>query len=131
MNFIYKSIAVIFFYCNFVNLIFVSADDGYNYVDLPKSHLPYYFNSFPQVIEQCLSNSSCIYRKLLSSDDYDRKKCWGYERNCQMENAFSRPKCAKDKPVWINTYEEYVKNFYDQADFGKFSFIRRKNLHLV
>ena len=122
MNFLYKIVvAVIFVYCYCLSLDFVSADDGYNYVDLPESHLPYYFNNFPQVIEQCLSNSSCVYRKLLTSDDYDRKKCWGYERNCLMENAFSRPKCAEEKPVWINTYDEYVQNFYDQADFGKIS----------
>lgn len=119
MNFIYKIIAVIVVHYNFASLLFVLSDHN-SYIDLPESHLPYYFNNFPQVIEQCLSNSSCIYRNLLTSDDYDRKKCWGYEQNCQMMNAFSQPKCAKEKPVWIQTYDEYVKNFYDQADFGNF-----------
>ncbi|XP_031623122.1 EGF domain-specific O-linked N-acetylglucosamine transferase [Contarinia nasturtii] len=118
MDFIHKIIAVIFFYCNFISFVFVLGDYGYNYVDLPNSHLPYYFNNFPQVIQQCLSNSSCIYRGLLTSEDYNHNKCWGYERNCLATDAFSRPKCAKDKPVWIPTYDEYVKTFYDQADFG-------------
>lgn len=117
MNSIYKIIAVILIYCNFTSLVFVSAD--LDRLNLPKSHLPYYFNKFPKVIEECLSNSSCTYRTLLTADDYDSKKCWGYERDCKLENAFSRPKCAEEKPVWINTYEEYVKTFYDQADFGK------------
>lgn len=121
MDFIYKIAAVIFVYCNFGSLVRVTGEDGYNYVDLPEVHLPYYFNSFPKVIEQCLSNSSCIYRTLLASDDYDSKKCWGYESNCQPENAFSRPKCAKEKPVWIPTHDEYVNTFYNQADFGKFA----------
>lgn len=120
MDFVYRMIAVILFYCNFISFVFVLGDHGYNYVDLPKSHLPYYFNNFPQVIEQCLSNSSCVYRTMLTSDDYNRKKCWGYEPNCRQTDAFSQPKCAKDKPVWIPTYDEYVRTFYDQADFGKF-----------
>lgn len=117
MNSIYKIIAVIFIYCNFASLVFVSAD--LDNINLPKNQLPFYFNKFPKVIEECLSNSSCTYRTLLTADDYDSKKCWGYERDCKPENAFSRPKCAEEKPVWINTYEEYVKTFYDQADFGK------------
>lgn len=129
MDFIYKIVAVIFVYCNFGGYIVASANDGYNYVDLPESHLPYYFNRFPKVIEQCLSNSSCIYRKLLASNDYDVNKCWGYESNCQTANAFSRPKCIDEKPVWIPTHEEYVNTFYNQADFGDFSHMNHWTSH--
>lgn len=118
MDSIYKILTVIFFYCNFANLALVCGENGYNAVDLPESHLPYYLNSFPKVIEQCLSNSSCIHRGLLTNKNYDRKKCWGYEPNCNLEHAFSSPECPKDKPIWIKTFEEYVKTFYDQADFG-------------
>lgn len=119
MDFIHNIFAVIFFYLNFASLEFVCGEYDYNSIDLPESQLPYYFNSFPKVTEQCLSNSSCIYRTLLTSDDYDHRKCWGYEPNCSMENAFSIPKCSKDKPVWIKTFDEYVKTFYYQADFGE------------
>lgn len=123
--------SVIFLHCNLICLALVlgvyggiEADDGELNndidIDLPDSHLPYYFNKFPKVIEQCLSNSSCIYRTLLESVDYDRKKCWGYELHCVMENAFSQPKCAEEKPVWIKTFDEYIKTFYYQADFGVF-----------
>lgn len=126
--------SVIFLYCNLICLALIwgsvyglvdAANDGEVdndfVIDLPDSHLPFYFNKFPKVIEQCLSNSSCVYRTLLESDDYDRKKCWGYEMepHCEMEHAFSQPKCADEKPVWIKTYDEYIKTFYYQADFGK------------
>lgn len=122
--------SVIFLHCSLICLALVSgvcgidADDGelnnVVVVDLPDSHLPYYFNKFPKVIEQCLSNSSCIYRALLESEDYDRKKCWGYEPQCEIEHRFSQPKCAEEKPVWIKTFDEYIKSFYYQADFGEF-----------
>lgn len=128
MNLIHNIVAVIFFYSNFASLVLVSAYSDDNYVDLPESHLPYYFNSFPKVIEQCLSNSSCAYRTLLASDEYDRQKCWGYEAGCKPENAFSRPKCAAEKPTWIKTYDEYVKTFYDTADFGELFFFQTLNL---
>lgn len=125
--------SVIFLYCNLICLALIwgsaygvdaAADDKVVnddlVINLPESHLPYYFNKFPKVIEQCLSNSSCIYRTLLENADYDRKKCWGYEPHCEMEHAFSKPKCADEKPVWIKTYDEYNKTFYYQADFGEF-----------
>lgn len=118
MNLIYKIVAVILFYCIYVSLVFVTGNHDIDNVDLPESQLPYYFNSFPGVIQQCLSNSSCKYRTILSSDSYEAEKCWGYEAHCQPENAFSTPTCVKDKPIWIKSQEEYVKTFYDQADFG-------------
>lgn len=122
MNSIQKCLAVIYFYCSFISINSVYSEYDLNSIDLPESQLPYYFNSFPKVKEQCLRNSSCIYRTLLTSESYDDKKCWGYESMCSMENAFSMPDCSKDKPVWIKTFEEYVKTFYYQADFGE-SFI--------
>lgn len=125
MYLILNIIAVIFI-CNFVNLVIVSSDHSYNYVNLPESHMPYYFNSFPKVIDECLSNSSCIYRSLLNSDKYNADKCWGYEQKCKLNNAFSKPYCGGQKPAWIKTYDEYVGTFYDQADFGMTA-----HMHLV
>lgn len=121
MDSVHKICAVIFLYVNLTCLILVWGDHGYNYVNLPESHLPYYFNRFPKVIEQCLSNSSCIYHELLTSPDYNRKLCWGYEPHCQLEYAFSRPECGENKPAWIKTFDEYIKSFYYQADFGNTS----------
>lgn len=129
MNSIHKIIAVIFVYCKFASLVSVAGDYGANHIDLPESHLPYYFNSFPKVLEQCLSNSNCTYRTLLTSDEYNNKKCWGYEPGCAPENSFPRPACAKEKPGWIKSHEEYEKTFYDQADFGKILF--SKSYHAV
>lgn len=119
MDSIQKFIAVICFYSSFISLHFVCGKYDVNSIDLPASQLPYYFNSFPKVMEECLSNNSCIYRTLLTSEQYDKKKCWGYEPHCSMDHAFSMPECSKDKPVWIKTFDEYVKTFYYQADFGK------------
>lgn len=104
-------ISVIFFYCKFAELVLVSSDHIYNYVNLPESHMPYYFNSFPNVIDECLRNNSCVYRSLLSSERNKSEKCWGYEPNCAMENSFSKPKCSEKAPT--------MKTFYNQADFGK------------
>lgn len=126
MDSIHKWLSVIFFYYNFASLGFVCGEYDISSINLPESQLPFYFNSFPKVTEQCLSNRSCIYRTLLSSDDYNNRKCWGYEPHCSMENAFSTPECSKDKPIWIKTFEEYLKTFYYQADFGKFPQLKVK-----
>lgn len=120
-----RNISVIFLYCNLIGLAFVwgvcDGADGDFVIDLPESHLPYYFNKFPHMTEQCLSNSSCIHRKLLASADYDRKKCWGYERICDLQrHSFSQPTCAEEQPAWLKTHDEYVKTFYYQADFGEY-----------
>lgn len=120
MEFYKFVVAVIYLY---YYLVLVSSNHSYNdNIDLPESHLPYYFNNFPQVIKQCLSNNSCIHQSLLKRDDYNMKKCWGYEQQCTFEHSFSVPKCAAEKPVWIKTKEDYINTFYEQADFGK-SFI--------
>lgn len=119
MEFYKFVVAVIYLYFNFANLVLVSSNYSYNdNIDLPESHLPYYFNNFPQVIKQCLNNNSCRYQSLLKSDDYNMKKCWGYESQCTFEHSFSTPKCGDRKPVWIKTREEYINAFYEQADFG-------------
>lgn len=111
--------SVIFFYCKFAELVLVSSDHIYNYVNLPESHMIYYFNSFPKVIDECLTNNSCVYRSLLSSERYNSEKCWGYEPDCAIQNTFSQPKCLEKKPAWIRSHDAYMKTFYDQADFGK------------
>lgn len=113
-----KTIAVIFVYSIFSILPVYSTESLYNSINLPESHLPYYFNNFPKVLDECLSNKSCIYHELLNSPDYDPKKCWGYEPECELENAFSVPKCAAEKPAWVKDHETYLNTFYEQADFG-------------
>lgn len=119
MDFITKIVAVIFLYCSFGSLVVAwSIND---HIDLPDSLLPYYFNRFPNEVERCLSNSTCIYRVYLKEKfpKLAKSKCWGYEENCNLENAFSQPVCLKEKPSWISTQDEYINTFYKQADFGK------------
>lgn len=110
---------IILFYFNQLK-VFVRGSHSYNDIDLPESQLPYYYNNFPQVLKHCLNNDSCIHRTLLKRDDYDAKKCWGYESGCSFDHSYSTPKCADQKPSWIKTNEDHVNAFYEQGDFGKF-----------
>lgn len=70
---------------------FVASSD-YSFIDLPENHLPYYFNTFPQIATQCLNDYKCEYRDFLMNDDKTRS-CWGYESDCKRENAYYTLKC--------------------------------------
>lgn len=101
-----------------VNLFLVSTIDNFDYIDLPQTHLPYYFSEFPNVANECNKSNACLYKDWLSLNEIDRSKCWGYEEHCTLENAFSPAICPGDKPVWLKTKEEQLNQFYSQADFG-------------
>lgn len=77
-----------------INLLTLSVF-GLNWeaVDLPPEHLPFYFNKFPHLVEECLSHDECPYKEFLEGSDWDRKACWGYEPGCVKENAVNRVRC--------------------------------------
>lgn len=101
-----------------VNLFLTSSRDIFDYIDLPQPHLPYYFNTFPKVAEECEKSDACQYKQWLDAIALDRQICWGYENSCALQNAFSPPICPGGKPAWVKSGEEQLKMFYSQADFG-------------
>lgn len=112
------------FIINGSNKCMSSANSNYSYIDLPETHLAYYFNNYPQVAVACRTDPNCPYRSWLLRND-DRKelstRCWGYEDNCQAENSFAQPKCIP------NEYDDAPKLsniFYKQADFGEYDYIQ-------
>lgn len=63
-------------------------------VDLPESHLRYYFNRFPHLINECLSENNCPYIEYLEGANLrEDTACWGYEHNCSKVNSYERMKC--------------------------------------
>ncbi|XP_058802591.1 EGF domain-specific O-linked N-acetylglucosamine transferase [Phymastichus coffea] len=96
-------------------LVFLTTVDASNYsdIDLPESHIKYYFNSFPVVAEKCRNDPSCPYKVHL-----DKEVCWGYETECKSEHSFSKPRCPGDHKGWVATKKAQLDTFYAQGDFG-------------
>lgn len=113
-----RRISVIFF-CFAFNWTSVLASN-YSYVNLPATHLPYYFKNFPNVAEKCKSDEKCVHRSWLNERSLDSDICWGYEDKCQREHSFSKPKC--DGAQLGMSYEKQMEFFYNQADFGELDF---------
>lgn len=110
-------IAVIFLICIIKFGLLLASN--YSFINVPDTHLPYYFATFTNVAENCRNDgSNCPYAKWLNENVIDTKKCWGYESGCDAENAFSRPKCYGESPAWMQSKEEQANTFYSQADFG-------------
>lgn len=87
--------------------------DNFSTINLPQSHLPYYFKNFPKVAEKCESDAECPYKEYLDSD-----KCWGYEYDCKWEKQYSIPACPGDHRGWVTNKFDQQNTFYTQADFG-------------
>ncbi|XP_058453938.1 EGF domain-specific O-linked N-acetylglucosamine transferase [Malaya genurostris] len=99
----------------------VHRSDDYDFINLPKSHLPLYFRRFPQLEQKCLEDESCEYRGVLTSDTFKTKKattCWGYEDDCDVAKRFSKPKCPGSYQGYVKTKEAQLETYYSQADFG-------------
>lgn len=97
------------------------SSNNFSYINLPESHLSFYFNNYPNVAAACKLDKQCPYREWLNEPDriVSAKRCWGYEDNCQPENAFAQPKCD-GKGGGIGDEQKLINTFYAQADFGKY-----------
>lgn len=112
--------------CNFFVLIpflvfeisILTTAKKFDFINLPKSHLPFYFNKFPNVAAECRLDDECPYKKWVENNQIDSNVCWGYEPNCTLKNAFSVPSCPGDKPAWLRSKQDQIDLFYNQADFG-------------
>lgn len=113
-----KNIVAVIFYICIIKFGLLLAPN-YNYINVPDTHVPYYFATFPNVAELCKNDVNCPYAKWLNENNViDSKICWGYEPDCEAPNAFSRPKCTGETPAWMQSREEQVQTFYSQSDFG-------------
>ncbi|KAJ9592753.1 hypothetical protein L9F63_015591 [Diploptera punctata] len=86
---------------------------NFSEINLPLEHIPYYFNTYPDVAEKCKLNEACPYK-----DQLDTKACWGYEEGCKSQDSYSIPSCPGDHKGWVKTKQDQLKTFYSQGDFG-------------
>lgn len=102
----------------FITFVIFSSVQGVENViqnpNLPKEHLSFYYNTFPEARKECLKDEKCVNRNFLRSDAYDSEACWGFESDCGKTNAFQRPECERG----FDRKGDPEKTFYDQADFG-------------
>ncbi|CAB0010514.1 unnamed protein product [Nesidiocoris tenuis] len=94
------------------------ASSSWKDLNLPETHLPYYFSNFPVIGDECLADDSCPYKDAVTASRSGSKKCWGYERGCPKDAAYSRPDCSGDHKGWVRSKEEQEDTFYRQGDFG-------------
>ncbi|KAI8511525.1 hypothetical protein Bbelb_106250 [Branchiostoma belcheri] len=85
------------------------------HLNLPESHLPYFFSSHHALARTCEQDDECPYKEYLG-----KKVCWGYEKNCKKKNRFHNPTCTIANTGWgsARTVEENADLFWKEADFG-------------
>ncbi|ESO95735.1 hypothetical protein LOTGIDRAFT_116699 [Lottia gigantea] len=93
--------------------ILVSSASFWKELKLPKEHIPYYLYNNPHLQTNCSDDKSCPYKKLLKE-----KKCWGYEKDCPVENRMNFAVCDGVKNAWASTEKEQFDTFWKTADFG-------------
>jgi hypothetical protein len=69
-------------------------------INLPSSHMPYFFNSNEKLRVRCLNDQNCPFKEFA---DKEALKCWGYEPNCDMSRRLSLTACPGDSRGWVNS----------------------------
>uniref|UniRef100_A0A182IUV3 EGF domain-specific O-linked N-acetylglucosamine transferase n=1 Tax=Anopheles atroparvus TaxID=41427 RepID=A0A182IUV3_ANOAO len=97
-----------------------AACESYQYINLPKAHLPMYFRRFPALEKQCAADENCPYRTVIASSSYQSQKdaCWGYEDACTEKGRFSNHSCPGSHVGYVKSKQAQLDTFYSQADFG-------------
>ncbi|KAL7042836.1 hypothetical protein ACKWTF_001303 [Chironomus riparius] len=91
-------------------------NDGIVDIDLPKNHLSQYFNNLRRFTKKLNETSHGFYKDYLSSEEYDRELCWGYEYGCKKPQFIH--KCPGNHSGYVKDKETQLDVFYSQADFG-------------
>ncbi|XP_050077488.1 EGF domain-specific O-linked N-acetylglucosamine transferase [Anopheles maculipalpis] len=98
------------------------ACDRYEYINLPKAHLPLYFRRFPALEKQCVEDENCPYRTIIASQSYQNRKdaaaCWGYEEDCTERIRYVNHTCPGSHVGYVKSKKAQLDTFYSQADFG-------------
>jgi len=84
-------------------------------INLPKEHLPYYFNSNKSLRKRCLNDDDCPFK---AEANPDKAKCWGYEKDCLATNRTLEVTCSGDSGGWTSNKNEQIEKFWTQGDFG-------------
>lgn len=92
------------------------ADEGIIDIDIPKNHLSQYFNNLRRFTKKLNETSNGFYKDFLSSEDYDRSMCWGYEYECKKPLYMHR--CPGNHSGYVKSKQDQLDVFYAQADFG-------------
>jgi len=88
-------------------------------INLPPSHMVFYFNSNEKTRQKCLKDDTCPFKEAaITAGEPNAVKCWGYEKNCQPQNRVFLPQCPNDSGGWVKTKKEQIDIFYSQGDFG-------------
>ncbi|XP_029456924.1 EGF domain-specific O-linked N-acetylglucosamine transferase [Rhinatrema bivittatum] len=87
---------------------------GYESINLPEEHMPYFLHSNRHIAKACKQDAHCPYKKHLKK----LKSCWGYEKSCKKENRSHYPVCTQVDAGWAKDIESAQQVFWKQADFG-------------
>jgi hypothetical protein len=68
-------------------------------INLPRNHMPYYFNSNPKLRKKCLSYENCPYKEEAAEN---ATKCWGYEPKCSPKDRLFLVQCPEDSRGWVS-----------------------------
>ncbi|XP_035212127.1 EGF domain-specific O-linked N-acetylglucosamine transferase-like, partial [Stegodyphus dumicola] len=82
-------------------------------LSLPPEHMAYYFTSHPAASNACKESDHCPYKNFIGLN-----KCWGYEKNCAVNQRFSVPVCNRSSKGWAKSKQEQTDTFFKQGDFG-------------
>ncbi|XP_076114479.1 EGF domain-specific O-linked N-acetylglucosamine transferase-like [Mytilus galloprovincialis] len=86
---------------------------SWNTLNLPKEHIPYFFNNNPDIKEECKRDEKCPFQDSLSI-----QKCWGYEEKCPSDQRMIAPSCPGGSRGWAKDKATQVHEFWKAADFG-------------
>jgi len=69
-------------------------------LNLPPSHIPYFFNSNEKLRNLCIQDDKCPFKEEANSTEI---KCWGYETNCigKLQGRLFLPECPGDSRGWV------------------------------
>ncbi len=73
-------------------------------LNLPPSHIPFYFNSNQKLKNLCLEDEKCPFKEEANSTEI---KCWGYEANCneKVKGRLFSPECPGDSRGWVLIFD--------------------------
>jgi hypothetical protein len=81
-------------------------------INLPSSHMPYFFHSNENLRLSCLADESCPYKSQAHNDSL---KCWGYENKCDLSKRLFLPKCPDDSRGWTTDKQTQIQMFWEQV----------------
>ena len=79
-------------------------------VNLPDSHLPFYFKANSKMRKKCEKDDLCPFKQHLNSTS-----CYGYEKNCQSNEIVIEGSCPGESRGWVFLILIYL--IHNENDF--------------